>query len=168
MKLSKAKTFINKRAEKMKKYMFLLMGIFLIFPVFSNAEEFLGAPVIPDGKAIKKTDSRLEIKTSLTHDQVLAYYRDALKGLEDIKFREWKDATYIEDDGKLRWHSITISKGDEKETILVIMKDSWTWIIGTLILRYVGVFAVLMVLFLGMSASGGIISRVVRKAEEKK
>ena len=152
----------------MKKYMFLLISIFLLFPVFSSAEEFLGAPVIPEGETIQKTDSRLEIKTSLTHDQVLAYYKEALKGIEDIKFREWKDATYIEDDGKLRWHSITISKGDEKETTLVIMKDNWTWIIGTLILRYVGVFAVLMVLFLGMSASGGIISRLVGRAEAKK
>lgn len=152
----------------MKKYMFLLISIFLIFPVFSSAEEFLGAPVIPEGETIQKTDSRLEIKTSLTHDQVLAYYKEALKGIEDIKFREWKDATYIEDDGKLRWHSITISKGDEKETTLVIMKDNWTWIIGTLILRYVGVFAVLMVLFLGMSASGGIISRTVRKVAKRK
>jgi hypothetical protein len=152
----------------MKKYMLLLISIFLIFPVFSSAEEFLGAPVIPEGETIQKTDSRLEIKTSLTHDQVLAYYKEALKGFEDIKFREWKDATYIEDDGKLRWHSITISKGDEKETTLVIMKDNWTWIIGTLILRYVGVFAVLMVLFLGMSASGGIISRTVRKVEKRK
>jgi hypothetical protein len=166
--LIEAKTFINKRAEKMKKFMFLLIGTFLIFPVFSSAEEFLGAPVIPGGKTIQETDSRLEIKISLTHDQVLAYYKEALKELEDIKFREWKDATYIEDDGKLAWHSITISKGDEKETTLVIMKDNWTWIIGTLILRYVGVFAVLMVLFLGMSASGGIISRVVRRAETKK
>lgn len=152
----------------MKKHMLLLMGIFLAFPVCSNAEDFLGAPVIPNGETIQKTKSRLEIKIPLTHDQVLAYYKEALEGLEDIKFRDWKDATYIEDDGKLRWHSITISKGDEKETTVVIMKDNWTWIIGTLILRYVGVFAVLMVLFLGMSASGAIISRIIGRTKPGK
>ncbi|MBW1765466.1 MAG: hypothetical protein JRJ65_00250 [Deltaproteobacteria bacterium] len=39
---------------------------------------------------------------------------------------------------------------------------------GTLILRYIGVFAVLMVLFLGMSVSGGIISRWAMKTEAGK
>ena len=41
-------------------------------------------------------------------------------------------------------------------------------IIGTLILRYIGVFAALMVLFSGMSVSGSIISRWVPKTESGK
>jgi len=48
------------------------------------------------------------------------------------------------------------------------VKDNWTWIIGTLLLRYIGVFVVLMVLFLGMSASGKIIFSYMKKIEEKK
>jgi len=133
-----------------------------------GAEDFLGAPVLPQGEETIKTDARLELKTTLSHDQVVAFYREALKGFQDIKFREWEDATYIEDDGKLEWHSITISKGDEKETTVTIVKDNWTWIIGTLILRYIGVFVVLMILFLGMSISGRIISAIVRKMEAEK
>jgi hypothetical protein len=153
----------------MKKLTLLsLMILFIFCPLTSGAEKFLGAPVVPEGKALQKTSARLEFKTDLSHDEAVSFYREALKEHQDIKFREWKDATYIEDDGRLAWHSITISKGDEKGSTVVIKKDNWTWIIGTLVLRYIGVFVVLLVLFLGMAASGGIISRSVKKIEAKK
>ncbi len=151
----------------MKKIMFLLLVPFL-FPLTSNAKDFLGAPVILQGTTIQKTDSRLELKTPLSHDEVVSFYRQALKDSENIKFREWKDATYIEDDGKMPWHSITISKGGKESTVIVIVKDNWTWIIGTLVLRYIGVFMVLMILFIGMSVSGKIISKSVQRMEAKK
>ena len=151
----------------MKKIVFLLL-VSLFFPLSSNAKDFLGAPIIPQGKAIQKTDSRLELKTPLSHDEVVSFYREALKDFENIKFREWKDATYIEDDGKMPWHSITISKGGKDSTDVVIVKDNWTWIIGTLVLRYIGVFMVLMIFFIGMSVSGKIISRSVQRMEAKK
>jgi len=140
----------------------------LCYPFSAGAEDFLGAPVIPQGEETIRTDARLELKTRLSHDQVVLFYREALKGFQDIKFREWEDSTYIEDDGKLKWHSITISKGDEKGTTVTIVKDNWTWIIGTLVLRYIGVFAVLMILFIGMSVSGKIISGIVKKKEAGK
>jgi hypothetical protein len=147
----------------------LLFSCFLfVNPPFSGAEDFLGAPLIPGGKTIKKTDSRLEFNAGLTHHEALAFYKKALKEFKDIKFRDWKHATYIEDDGKMKWHSITISKEDNKDAIVVIVKDNWTWIIGTLILRYIGVFVVLLLLLLGISLSGAIISRSVRKIEAKK
>ena len=117
---------------------------------------------------MEKTEARLKIMTQLSHKEVLTFYKKALKGLKDIKFRQWKHVVYIEDDGSRRWHSITISKGDEKSTAVIIVKDSWTWIIGTLLLRYIGVFVVLMVLFLGMAVSGRVISGAVKKIEEKK
>jgi len=105
----------------------------------------------------------LELKTDKSHDEVVEFYRMALKDSSDMKFRDWPDATYIEDDGKLLWHSITISKEDRNGTTIIIMKDNWTWIIGTLILRYIGVFVVLIILLIGMSISGAIISRSVGK-----
>jgi len=49
-----------------------------------------------------------------------------------------------------------------------MVKDNWTWIIGTLILRYIGVFVVLMIVLLGMVVSGKIITSFVRRAEAKK
>jgi len=153
----------------MKKLICLVFVCLLFNPTFIlGAEEFLEAPVIPQGTAIEKSDVRLELKIGLSHEEVLSFYKEALKGLENIKFREWKEATYIEDDGSRPWHSITISKGDQKETRIIIVKDNWTWIIGTLVLRYVGVFVVLMVLFLGMLVSGKIITGSMKKIEGKK
>ena len=152
----------------MKKIFFIFILLLIFYPVSTKAEDFMGAPLIPEGKIIERSKKRLELKTSLSHDEVLAYYEKALKGLEDIKVRDWKNATYIEDDGNRAWHSITISKDDQKGTTIVIMKDNWTWIMGTLLLRFVGVFVVLLVLLLGMTLSGAIISRSVKRSKEKK
>ena len=152
----------------MKKLTIFLFLLLCLYPFSAGGEDFLGAPVIPEAQEILKTDARLEMRTRLTHDQVVLFYREALKRIEDIKFREWEDATYIEDDGNLEWHSITISKGDKEGTTVTVVKDNWTWIIGTLILRYIGVFVVLMILFLGMSVSGRIISNIVKKVEAEK
>jgi len=142
--------------------------LLLALPAFAGSETFLEAPVIPGGTVLKKTKSRLETEVNLSHDQVVGFYKEALKGLKDIKFREWKDATYIEDDSNRPWHSITISKEGGQPTTVTIVKDNWTWIIGTLVLRYVGVFVVLMVLLLSMSLSGRIISKLVSRMEAKK
>ena len=106
--------------------------------------------------------------SEISHDDAVAFYKSALEGQEDIKYREWKDATYIEDDGKRPWHSVTISKGEKVKTTITIAKDSWTWIIGTLVLRYIGVFVVLLVLYVGIYISGNIISKTIKKMEIKK
>lgn len=151
----------------MKKQILLLLVI-VLFPLSASAETFLGAPVVPQGTTTQKTDARLEMKTGLSHNEVMSFYKQALKDFENIKFRDWKDATYIEDDGKMPWHSITISKDGKDGTAIVIVKDNWTWIIGTLVLRYIGVFMVLMVLFIGMTISGKIISSAVKRAEARK
>ena len=152
----------------MKRLIFIAIIMVSLLPSISTADDFLGAPIIPSGEMILKTDTRMDLKTSLSHDEVVTFYRKALKDLPDIKFREWSDATYIEDDGKLKWHSITISKTDPLQTKITIMKDNWTWIIGTLVIRYIGVFVVLIVLLLGMSISGGLISRSIKKIEAEK
>ena len=147
----------------MKKYILMTIFLFFSFSSFAAADDFLGAPILSGGKILNKTDSRLEMTTDMTHDQVLAFYKAALNGQSDIKFRDWKDSTYIEDDGKLDWHSITISKTGYERTNIIIAKDSWTWIIGTLILRFIGVFIVLIILYIGMSISGRILSRTLAK-----
>jgi hypothetical protein len=146
----------------------MLLGLTLLWASSAlGGEGFLGAPVIPGGKILVQTESRLEIQVPLSHDAAVAFYREMLKGQPDIRFRDWKEATYIEDDGKLPWHSITLSKGDRDETLVVIVRDNWTWIIGTLVIRFIGVFTILIVLFFGMTLSGAVISRFVRQMEEK-
>jgi hypothetical protein len=152
----------------MKKLLLPIFIFLITIPTPLYAEDFLGAPLIPGGKAIRKAETRLEMKSHLSHDEIVAFYRQALKNEKDIKFRNWKDATYIEDDGKLPWHSITISKQNKDEANIVIVKDNWTWIIGTLVLRFIGVFVVLLFLMVGMYISGAIISRSVKKLEAKK
>jgi hypothetical protein len=153
----------------MKKIILLTLIVCWIVSVsgWSRADDFLGAPVIPGGEQISKTKERLELNSKKTYAEVLQFYKEALAQFSDIKYRDWKDATYIEDDGNLKWHSITISKDDANGALVVIMKDNWTWIIGTLILRFFGVFIVLLVLLVGMSVSGTIISRSVKKMEAK-
>ena len=153
----------------MKKIILLSLIVCWIVSVagWSRADDFLGAPVIPGAEQISKTKKRLEFNSKETHDQVLQFYKKALEKYNDIKFRDWNDSTYIEDDGNRKWHSITISKDDSNGAVVVIMKDNWTWIIGTLILRFVGVFVVLLFLLIGMYISGAIISRSVNKMEGK-
>ncbi len=148
--------------------LFFAVAFCVIISGPASAEKFLGAPVVPGGKTLNKTDARLELKTDLSHDELVAFYREALKDFKDIKFRQWKDATYIEDDGNRPWHSITISKTNNRGESVLIIKDNWTWIIGTLVLRYIGVFVVLMILLLGMSVSGKIISSTVKRMEARK
>ncbi len=151
----------------MKKLLLITLAGVLVFPALSAADDFLGAPLAPDAEVATRTKSRLELKVPASHDQIVAFYQEALKDQADIKFRHWKDATYIEDDGNRKWHSITISKDAGTPTPVVIMKDNWTWIIGTLVLRFIGVFVVLLVLYAGMSFSGGLISRSVRRAQAR-
>jgi len=149
----------------MKRSAIILLVMIFLFPYFSLANDFLGAPLISSGEIIKKTGSRMEMMTNLSHDKIIAFYKEALKEYPDIKFRDWKDVTYIEDDGKLAWHSITVSKGGSPKTTITIIKDNWTWIIGTLIIRYIGVFMVLIVLLFALSISGRVISHYFKKKE---
>jgi len=147
----------------MKKWVVFIFLSVMMLPAGLKAEDFLGTPVMPGGKMTLKTESRLEMTAPVSHDKVVEFYQEALAGYQDIKFRDWKDYTYIEDDGNLSWHSITISKQDTEGATIVIVKDNWTWIIGTLVLRYIGVFVVLLLLLIGMSISGAIISRFFKE-----
>ncbi len=155
----------------MKRMTLLILfscSFFMTQSIALGDEEFLKAPLMPGVEIVNKTEKRLEMKSPLSHDEIVNFYREALKKHGDIKFRDWKDATYIEDDGKLPWHSITIAKEDKEGTNIIIAKDSWTWIIGTLVLRFIGVFVVLLFLMLGMYISGSIISRSVKRMVQKK
>jgi hypothetical protein len=151
----------------MKKVLLFFLGMCLLTAPCAGAEDFLGAPVFPGVETVTKTEDRLVVKTSASHADVVSFYKEALKDLKDIKFRDWKEDTYIEDDGNRPWHSITIPKGDAGESTITIGKDNWTWIIGTLTLRFVGVFVVLMCLYLGLSLSGKIIPHTVKKMKTK-
>jgi len=51
----------------------------IINPRFLRAEDFLGAPLIPSGKTILKTESRLEMVSPFTHEEAVRFYEKALQ-----------------------------------------------------------------------------------------
>ena len=110
----------------MKRFLILTIITCWMLPALAGAVDFLGAPVVPEAQEVSKTKKRLEIRTPMSHDQIIEFYRNALANQQDIKFRDWPQATYIEDDGKLRWHSITIDKspGPQGTTVVIIDRKS--------------------------------------------
>ena len=134
----------------------------------SKATNFLGVPLIQDAQIISRNNDRIQMIVPLNHDQIVEIYRDLLKDEKDIKFRLWNDSTYIEDDSNRPWHSVTINKEYKDGTLIQIDRDKWSWIIGTLILRFIGVLLVLFVLYLFLAITGKIISRTISRIETGK
>jgi hypothetical protein len=135
--------------------------------VIPKGPQWIGAPLMSDGTKISETGGRYVVEYNMPYAQVLAWYQEALKGYPDTRYRDWKAEMYIEDQGASRWHAIKISKTGGPKTIVTIQKDNWTWIIATLIIRFVGVFVVLLVLWLGLNISGAILKRVIKSEETK-
>jgi hypothetical protein len=150
----------------MKKLIAVLVLILTIAgPVW--AEDFLGVPIKSGGQSVQTGKSLLEVDYDLSQAEVAQFYRDALKGQSDLKFRERRNGFEIEDHGRRAWHKILIAKKDKGQTAVTITRDSWTWIIGTLTIRFIGVFVVLLVLYLAMSTSTGIITRSIKAVEAR-
>ena len=61
-----------------------------------------------------------------------------------------------------------LSEKAKGQTTFVIVKDNWTWIVGTLAIRFTGVFVVLLVLYLAMNIATGIIAHSVSRLEAGK
>jgi hypothetical protein len=143
----------------MKRLILVVLFVCIFCPTCLCAEDFLGAPVLPGGKIVTQTDSRLEKTYDMSYEDALAFYKEALKGQEDIKFRDRGWHTFIEDHKDRPWHSITVSKLKGGGVSTVTVRDNWTWIIGTLVIRFLGVFGVLVVLYIALAISGGILKR---------
>jgi hypothetical protein len=109
----------------------------------------------------------LEKTYDASFETALKFYRDALKGATDIKFRDRGTQLLIEDYSNRLWHSIRITKVADCRTDIVFLKDNWTWILGTLTLRFFGVFLVLLVLYVALAISGAIMSKLFRAQEQK-
>lgn len=145
----------------MKTFLIYISLFLSVPPVCWGTENFLKAPMFPNHQILEQTDSRLVLKTQMSFQEVVAFYKKSLSDTKDIKFRDWSHSLYIEDDGNLPWHSITITKPTQpsKDVIITIKKDSWTWILSTLLLRYVGVFVVLIVILICLSISGKLLAK---------
>lgn len=148
----------------MKKLLVMqVILLILALPGLAPAEDFLGVPIMPGGRVVVSTRSMDKRVYDVSYEQVLSYYQEVLKNAQDLKLRDRKTEVAIEDNGRLAWHRISISKDSSKESDVTITKDSWTWILGTLALRFIGVFVVLMILFLCMKFEMSLIARWVRR-----
>ena len=151
----------------MKKIIYMIIALFLLSPMVSFADGgFLGAPMPPTaGKVVQSTEKKMETALNLPYQDALAFYKATLVG-KDYKFRDRGNATYIEEYGARPWHSILVTKTPEGCSITVT-KDSWTWIIGTLTLRFFAVFLVLTCLWIPLSIVGAIMKKIDARAALK-
>ena len=148
----------------MKKLLVLCVSLLILgLPGHTLAEEFLGVPIMPGGRVVTSTRSVDKRVYNVSYEKALSYYQEVLKDAQDLKLRDRKTEVTIEDNGRQSWHRISISKNSSKESDVTITKDSWTWILGTLTLRFIGVFVVLMILYLCMKFEMSLIARWVRK-----
>ena len=152
----------------MKKRILLLALFLLSLSPEAKAEEFLGLPVLPGGRTVRSTGAFLEKRYEMAAPAAIEFYKDSLKAQEDLKLHENRQGFVIEDHGRLPWHKVVIFETAKGQTSVQINKDSWTWILGTLFIRFVGVFVVLMVLYFAMAFATGFILKSVRKGVEKR
>jgi hypothetical protein len=142
----------------------LMIGLAILPMQLSAADaaapdKFFNAPVMPGGADAGSDGSRVQLAYDLPYETVLAWYKEALKNYKDEKFRDWEDQMYIEDQGGAKWHSIGISKGGGNKTTVTIVKDNWTWIFSTLLIRFAGVFIILLALWVLLNISNAIMKR---------
>ena len=132
--------------------------------VIPAGPQWLGAPIMPGGTRVAEDPSHIVTEYDLPYDQVFAWYKAALARYPDARYRDWKEEMYIEDQGGSKWHAIKISKTGPKISV-TIKKDNWTWIFSTLLIRFVGVFVVLLVLWIFLNLSGVIMGRFFKEEE---
>jgi hypothetical protein len=126
---------------------------------FGGGEPPWEAPIIPGGKTVKTEDAAIFVEYDQKYEQVLAWYKEALKTYPDEAYRDWKDQTYIEDQGGAKWHSIGIYKGTGDKTTVKITRDNYTWVFSTLLIRFAGVFLVLCILWILLNINSAIMRK---------
>jgi hypothetical protein len=126
--------------------------------VIPAGPQWNGAPIMPGGRTITSDAGEIVIEHDAPYAQVLSWYQQALARYPDARYRDWSEEMYIEDQGVSRWHAIKISKTGGATTRVTMKRDNWTWIIATLVIRFIGVFVVLVVLWIGLKVAGALVS----------
>lgn len=136
----------------------VLTALLICLATPALAEDFLAAPIMPGGQETARSAEELALTYDASPEAVVKYYQDLFAKTGDIKFRQRNGINRIEDYGNRPWHKIVITKEKNGKTLVTVTKDSWTWILGMLVLRFTGVFVVLLMLFIAMS----IATRIIR------
>ena len=133
---------------------------------FGGGEPPWDAPMMPGGKIVKTEGGVVIVEFDQPYEKVLAWYQEAMKAHRDkeynidfAKFRDWKDQMYIEDQGSAHWHSIGIAKGTGPTTTVKIVRDNFTWIFSTLLIRFAGVFFVLCLLWVLLNINSALMKK---------
>ncbi len=135
--------------------------------VIPKGPQWLGAPIMPDGTKVKEESGRLITEYNLPYDKVFAWYKEALQRYPDARYRDWEEEMYIEDQGVSKWHAIKISKTDGPKTFVTVQKDSWSWIMATLFIRFTGVFVVLLVLWAALNIAIFVMRKTIKENKAK-
>jgi hypothetical protein len=154
-----------------QKYLVLSAFIICVITKVIHAGQYLNVPTVPGGKEVVSTvpnTYNLEY-TDKSLEEIIAFYKKEFKGQPEINWKEPVPGkkTVINDWGNRKWHKITLL--DKGSSIHIeIKKDSWTWILGTLIIRFIGVFIVLIVLMIVLQITGTIFKKVKEKGKISK
>ncbi len=147
----------------MKKIFIISILLFFIIAQTLFAAEQFQAPLPAKGESLSP-ENKGSVTVSYEQaslDEILNFYKEAFGNDANIKWVEKKEqgTVVIHDWANRKWHKITIvGKGQGPGVLITVKKDSWTWIIGTLVIRFVGVFIVLIVLMVALYISGSILS----------
>lgn len=147
----------------MKRTLLVYAALFLSLYTGIDASEVFHVP-IPDGGEIVSAEKKG--MTTVRYDnlspaEIVDFYNRQFTGMPDIKWNETGNSRdlVIYDWGNRPWHRINVYSEDTGGvTLLSIRKDSWTWIIGTLLIRFIGVFMVLFILMIALLVSGSIFA----------
>jgi hypothetical protein len=157
----------------MKRSILLFVFVTLVALTTLHAADNFQAPVPEGGKSVSADNPATVnyLYENLSFQSVADFYEGEVKQITDTKWHDLssKGKIVIYDWGSREWHRINITdKGDGKGVLVTIRKDSWTWIIGTLIIRFIGVFIVLIVLMIALFISGKLLPLIKDKPEAKK
>ncbi|MDR2017793.1 MAG: hypothetical protein LBQ00_02790 [Syntrophobacterales bacterium] len=150
----------------------LMLGGVALLPsslhAWAKGEAPWDAPVMPEGKVLSTEKTSQVIEYNQPYENVLQWYKESLKEEEkDLKYRDWKEQMYIEDQGGANWHSIGISKTGGDKTSVKITRDNMTWIMSTLLIRFAGVFIVLCILWLLLNINSFAMKKLFPEKAKK-
>ncbi|MGD9202538.1 MAG: hypothetical protein PVI26_13325 [Chitinispirillia bacterium] len=146
----------------------LLIGI--LNPVYLAGQNFI-VPTVPGGKeVVSQVPNTYNLEyTNTSFNEIIAFYKKEFKDQSEINWKESVsgEKAVINDWGNRKWHKITVLKKGNS-VYIEIKKDSWTWILGTLIIRFIGVFIVLIVLMIVLQITGAIFKNIRGKGKISK
>ncbi len=139
------------------------MFMLAIFCAPAWAEEYGTVVLMDGGKTISSDSEEMIMEYNASPQTLLEHFKSQFGEDKEIRFRDRGDMFTVEDMGSRPWRRIIISKAAPDKTTVTVNMLTWKWITIMLALRFMGVFIVLLVLFISMSLATNMIRRIVEK-----